>query len=106
MEDPPSGEAPEQAPRWDLTGAEGCGSEIRVSSVSSMFSGYGSIYRLKRHVRGATGGPREWGARLPPGRAPALVATSLVSSRVLQVFCVDIVPKITLAKVSFRLDSV
>ena len=25
----PSGGAPEQAPRWDLTGTEGCGSGIR-----------------------------------------------------------------------------
>ena len=29
MIDAPSGGAPEQAPRWDLTGTEGCGGGIR-----------------------------------------------------------------------------
>ena len=63
VEDPPSGGAPEQAPRWDLTGTEGCGGGIRVFSVASMFSGYMDIYRRKEGIGGARGGPRGWGAR-------------------------------------------
>src|SRR6187399_102478 len=96
MIDAPSGGAPKQAPRWDLTGTEGCGGGIRVSWCSLMVSGYVGIYRRKRHVRGATRGPRGW------GRAPSLVAASFAFWRVLQVFCLDIVPKMTLLKVSFR----
>ena len=65
--DAPSGGAPEQAPRWDLTGTEGCGGEIRVFSVASMFSGYIGIYRRKEGTGGETWGPRG------RGRAPTLV---------------------------------
>ena len=35
----PSGGAPEKAPRWDLTGTEGCGSGNRVFAPYLMFSG-------------------------------------------------------------------
>src|SRR6187399_318962 len=66
MIDPPSDGAPEQAPRWDLTGTEGSGGGIRVSSVASMFSGYKDIYRRKKGTGGARGGPRGWGRALPP----------------------------------------
>ena len=59
-----SGEAPEQAPRWDLMGTEGCGGGIRFLWCSWMFTGYVDIYRRKKCVGGATGGPRGWGARL------------------------------------------
>ena len=43
-----SGGAPEKAPRWDLTGTEGCGGGIRFSWCSSMVSGYVGIYRRKK----------------------------------------------------------
>ena len=66
MVDPPSGGAPEQAPRWDLTGTEGCDDGIRVFSVASMFSGYMDIYRRKEGIGGAKGGPRGWGRALDP----------------------------------------
>ena len=58
-----------KAPRWDLTGTEGCGGGNRVSCCSSMFSRYASLYRRRRSVRRATRGPREWGggALLPRG---------------------------------------
>ena len=46
--DSPSGGAPEKAPRWDLTGTEGCGGGNRVSWCSWMFSGYMGIYRRKK----------------------------------------------------------
>ena len=68
-DDSPSGGAPEKAPRWDLTGTEGCDGGNRVLWCSRMFSGYMSIYRRKKSVRGATRGPRGRGARLPPGRS-------------------------------------
>ena len=44
MIDSPSGGVPEKAPRWDLTGTEGCGGGNRVSWCSWMFSGYMNIY--------------------------------------------------------------
>ena len=77
MIDSPSDGAPEKAPRWDLTGTEGCGSGNRVSWCSRMFSGYMSIYRRRKSVRGATRGPRGWGmprgqARLPASWPPRL----------------------------------
>ena len=41
----PSGGAPEKAPRWDLSGTEGCGGGIRFSWCSWMFGGVrGYIY--------------------------------------------------------------
>ena len=61
----PSGRLPEKAPRWDLTGTEGCGGGKVVSWLSLMFLGYKSIYRRKKYVGGATRGPRGWGARPP-----------------------------------------
>ena len=69
MIESPSGRTPEKAPRWDLTGTEGCGGEKVVSWLPLMFLGYESIYRRKKYVGGAPWGPRGWGARLPPGRA-------------------------------------
>ena len=57
MVDPPSGGVLEQAPRWDLTGTEGCGGGIRVFSIASMFSRYMGIHRSKEYVGGATWGP-------------------------------------------------
>ena len=69
----PSGEAPEKAPRWDLTGTKGCGGGNRVLALSLMFFGYVGIYRRKNYVGGATRGPRGWRARLGGRRAPYLV---------------------------------
>ena len=67
MIDSPSGRSPEKAPRWDLTGTEGCGGGKVVSWLSAMFLVYKSIYREKKYVGGATRVPRGWGVRLPPG---------------------------------------
>ena len=75
--DSPSGGAPEKAPRWDLTGTEGCGGGNRVSWCSRMFSGYVDIYRRKKYVGGATRGPRGWRAR-PGGQACPLPRGFLV----------------------------
>ena len=57
MEDPPSDGAPEQAPRWDLTGTEGYNGGIRVFSLLSMVSGHLDLYR-KEDTRGRSRGPR------------------------------------------------
>ena len=80
MIDAPSGGAPEQAPRWDLVGTEGCGGGIRFLAPYLIVWGYIGIYRRKEYVGGATGGPRGWRAR--PGGVgvpPYLVASSFVS---------------------------
>ena len=71
----PSGGAPEKAPRWDLTGTEGCGGGIRFLAPYLVVWGYVGIYRRKEYVGGATGGPRGWRARLggqvrPPTSGP------------------------------------
>ena len=70
MIDAPSGGAPEQAPRWDLMGIEGCGGGIRFLSPYRVVWGYVGIYRRKEYVGGATAGPRGWRARLGGRRAP------------------------------------
>ena len=69
MIDAPSGGAPEQAPRWDLTGTEGCGSGIRFLAPYLVVWGYVGIYRRKEYVGGATWAPREWRACLGGRRA-------------------------------------
>ena len=43
----PSGGAPEKAPRWDLTGTEGCDGGKVVLWLSAIDLGYKSIYRQK-----------------------------------------------------------
>src|SRR6187399_1637903 len=68
--DPPSDGAPEQAPRWDLTGTEGCGGGTRVFSVVLMVSGYVGIYRRKEGTGGQMWGPRGRGRALWGGGAP------------------------------------
>ena len=65
----PSGGSPKKAPRWDLTGTEGCGGGNRVLALYLMFPGYMGIYRRKEYVDGATGGPRGW--RAPPYLVPS-----------------------------------
>ena len=78
--DTPSGGAPEQAPRWDLVDTESYGGGIRVLAPYLIVWGYVGIYRRKKYVGGATGGPRRWRARPQGGRrAPYLVASSFVS---------------------------
>ena len=44
----PSGRTPEKAPRWDLTGTEGCGGGIRFLWSLLMVWGYVGIYRRKK----------------------------------------------------------
>ena len=64
--DAPSGGAPEKAPRWDLVGAEGCGSGFGFLAPYLMVWGYVCIYRRKKYGGGATWGPRGWRARPLP----------------------------------------
>ena len=104
--DAPSGGAPEQAPRWDLVGTEGCGGGIRFLAPYLIVWGYVGIYRRKKYVGGATWGPRGWRA-LPGGvgAPPYLVASWKLLLRRVQISWIMFVPKITLPKVSFRLNS-
>ena len=55
--DSPSGRSPEKAPRWDLTGTEGCGGGIRFLALYLVVWGYVGIYRRKKYVGGATWAP-------------------------------------------------
>ena len=68
----PLGRMPEKAPRWDLTGTEGCGGGIRFSWMLLLVWGYVGIYRRKKYVGGATWAPRGWRARPPTSRPPVL----------------------------------
>ena len=70
MIDAPFGGAPEQAPRWDLMGTEGCGGGIRFLAPYLVVWGYVGIYRRKKYVGGATWGPRGWRACLGGVGAP------------------------------------
>ena len=72
----------------------------KVSWLPLMFLGYKSIYRQKKYISGATTGPREWGARLPPGMPSCLVASSWSSRLRLQVFWIAFGPRKILAMVS------
>ena len=67
MVDSTSGGASAKDPRWDLADTEGCGGGIRFSWFSPMFSAYGSIYRRRKYVGGATRAPRGWGRAHPQG---------------------------------------
>ena len=91
MVDPPSGGAPEQAPRSYLTGTEGCGGGTRVFSVVLMVSGYVGIYRRKEGTGGQTWGPRGRGRALlggggwgvpPPSWAPRVPYSVVLKSPV------------------------
>ena len=106
MIDSPSSGAPTKAPRWDLADTEGYGGGNCVSVAPWMFSGYVGIYRRKKYIGGRSRGPGDRG-RAQEGWAPStLVATSAASWLALQVLWITFVPKITLPKVLFRLDSV
>ena len=80
MIDAPSDGAPKQAPRWDLVDTESYDGGIRVLAPYLIVWGYVGIYRMKKYVGGATGGPRGWRARLGGvGAPPYLVASSFIS---------------------------
>ena len=79
MIDAPSGGAPKQAPRWDLVDTESYGGGIRVLALYLIVLGYVGIYRRKKYVGGATGGPRGWRARLGGRRTPYPVASCYVA---------------------------
>ena len=64
MIDTLSGGAPEKAPIRDLVDIESYGGGIRVLALYLIIWGYIGIYRRKKYIGGATGGPRGWRARL------------------------------------------
>src|SRR3954465_11773091 len=102
----PFGGAPEQAPRWDLVGTEGCGGGIRFLAPVLFVWGYVGIYRRKEYVGGASRGPRGRGGALRGGGAPPLVTASLMPWHRVQVSWITFGEKITFPKVLFRLDSI
>ena len=57
----PFGRVPEQGPDWFLVAIEPCGGGTPDLLFSLIFLGYMGIYRRKKSVRGAMGGPRGWG---------------------------------------------
>ena len=72
-----------------------------------MFSGYVVLYRRKKYIGGRSRGPGDRGALPGEVGAPSyLLAASIASCLALQVLRITFVPKITLPKVSFHLDSV
>ena len=80
MIDSPSGGAPEQAPRWDLVGTEGCGGGIRFLAPYLIVWGYVNIYIGGRSTSVERQGAHEGGGRARGGRrAPYLVASSFLS---------------------------
>ena len=75
----PSGGAPKEAPRWDLTGTEVYCGGIRVFSLLSKVSGYVDLYRKKEDTGGGARGPTRQGACPGQGGAPTtLVVTSML----------------------------
>ena len=105
MVDAPSDGAPEQAPRWDLVDAEGCGGGIRFLAPVLIVRGYVGIYRRKEYVGGAPRGPRGRG-RTQEGAPSTLVTSSGTAWSRVQVSWITFGWKITILKVSFCLDSV
>src|SRR3954465_5161868 len=93
-----SGEAPEQAPRWDLVDTESCGAGIRFLAPVLIVWGYVDIYRRKEYVGGAPRGPRGRGARPVGGGRPTLVTASGTSWRRVQVSWIIIRKKIMFQK--------
>ena len=79
MIDAPSGGAPEKAPRWDLTGTEGCGGGIRFLASYLVVWGY-VVYIGGRSMSVEQRGPHEGGGLAQGGRrAPYLVASLSVA---------------------------
>ena len=106
MVDSRSDGAPAKAPRWDLADTEGYSGGNCFSLALWMFLGYVDIYRRKKYVGGRLWGPGDRGA--PRGGGRALLSPGRLTSFLT---CTpspldDVVPKITLPKVSFLLDSV
>ena len=106
MRDPPSGRVPEQAAERFLVAIESCGGGTPDLSSSTMFLGYMDLYRRKKSVGGASGGPGDRGAPRGVGAPSYLLASSNLPWLELQVSRIISFPKITLPKVSFRLDTV
>ena len=57
----PSGRSLEKAPRWDLTGTEGCGGGKVFSWMLLRVMEYLRIHRLEREVGGLPRGPQAMG---------------------------------------------
>ena len=69
--DSPSGRSPKKAPRWDLTGTEGCGGGKVVSWLSLIDLGYKSRYSKRSTLVDLRGAHEGGGAPTPWVRSPA-----------------------------------
>ena len=74
----PSGRASEKAPRWDLTGTEGCGGGIRFLAPFLVVWGYVGIYIGGRSTSVEQQGAHEGGGRAQGGRRAPLPRGLLV----------------------------
>ena len=102
----PFGRVPEWTLERFLVAIEACGGGTPdLSSVLEVL-GYVGIYGCKRYIGGASGAPRGRGRALGGWARPYLMASSMLPWLALQVSWIMFVPKITLLKVSFRLDPV
>ena len=68
--DAPSGGAPEKAPRWDLTGTEGCGGGIRFLWCSWMVGGTWIYIGGRPRLGGCRGAHKVRGCAPPPQARP------------------------------------
>ena len=102
----PSARVPERAPKRFLVATEACGGGTPDLSSSLMFLGYVDLYRRKKSAGGASRGPEDRGRARGVGGPSYLLASSSLPWRELQVSRIISFPKITLPKVSFRLDSI
>ena len=102
----PSGRVPERALEKFLVSTEACDGGTPDLSSYPMVLGYMGIYRRKKSVGGGSRGPQDRGRAQGVGAPSYLLASLKLPGLVLQVSWIMFVPKITLPKVSFRLDSV
>ena len=106
MIDGPSGGAPEQAPRWDLVDTESYDGGIVFRGAPGCFRGPWTYIGGRSTSVDARGAHETGGAPYRGGAPSYLVGASAASGLALQVRWITFVPKITLPKVSLRLDSV
>ena len=75
--DSPSDKSPEKAPRWDLTGTEGCGGGKVVSWLPGCFQGI-RVYIGERSRSVELRGAHEGGGHAYPLGAPSCLVASLL----------------------------
>ena len=98
MRDPPSGRVPEQGPDWFLVATEACGGGTPDLGYFLEVSVFIGIFGVGLTSGGSLSRRRYRGQRPGGGRAPCLMASSLLPLRGLQVSRVASGPKISSVK--------